>query len=239
MSIGIASHAGGGRRACELTPITWPWELISGPPAFAWSIGGVGLDRVCLGRRVGGVDPVLDGADDADGGGAVEVAGVADRDHRVADLDRVGVAERQRAERARVGVDLEHRDVGRGVVADKRRVELVAAGEADLEGAGAGDHRLLVTMCPALSITKPEPRDWCAAAAPAARALIWTTPGRVEAVDLLHRQPAPSVGERRAAAGAGVICWIVVELAEWPVTAAPASASPAPAPAAATHAPPG
>ena len=36
--------------------------------------GGVRLDRVASGRRVGGVDAVLDAADDADGRGAVEVA---------------------------------------------------------------------------------------------------------------------------------------------------------------------
>ena len=48
---------------------------------------------------------------------------VADRDNGVADLDEVGVAERERAERARVGVDLEDGDVGGGVVSDDGRVE--------------------------------------------------------------------------------------------------------------------
>ena len=95
-------------------------------------IGGVGLDRV----RVGGaaaelVDAVLEGADDSDARGAAERWGVADRDDGVADLDLVGVAERERAERARVGGDLEDGDVGRGVLADDGRLELVAAGEAD------------------------------------------------------------------------------------------------------------
>ena len=84
--------------ARELTPMTWPRVLMTRPAGAGVVDGGVGLDRVASGRRVGGVDAVLDAADDADGRGAVEVPGVADSDDRIADLDEVGVAERERAE---------------------------------------------------------------------------------------------------------------------------------------------
>ena len=89
---------------------------------------GVGLDRVRdAGAPLGASIAVLDGADDADGRGPAEAERVADRDDRVADLHLVGVAERERRERARVRVDLEDGDVGRRVLADDGRVELVVA----------------------------------------------------------------------------------------------------------------
>ena len=82
---------------------------------------------------------MLDGADDADGGGAAEGERVADRDHGVADLDEIGVAERERAERAGVRLDLEDGDVGGRVGADHGRVQLLVAGEAHLDAPGARD----------------------------------------------------------------------------------------------------
>ena len=51
----------------------------------------------------------------------------------VADLDLLGVAERQRPQRQAVGVDLEQRDVGVGVVAADARLDLVAVGELDVD----------------------------------------------------------------------------------------------------------
>ena len=60
------------------------------------------------------VDAVLHGADDAAVAVRVELERVADRNDGVADLHPVGVAERQRRERARVRVDLQHRDAGDG-----------------------------------------------------------------------------------------------------------------------------
>ena len=57
------------------------------------------VDGVAVGSR----DRALEGADDADGRGALEPEGVADRDHLVAHLDVVGVRERQRCQRARAG----------------------------------------------------------------------------------------------------------------------------------------
>ena len=57
----------------------------------------VGLDRVRVGDAAAQlVDAVLDGADDSDGRGAAERGRVPDRDDGVADLDLVGVAERER-----------------------------------------------------------------------------------------------------------------------------------------------
>ena len=98
---------------CVLTPITWPAAFRSGPPelprlmgASVWITRSIGDSR----RRL---DRALQRADDARRDRALEPERVADRDHRVADLDVLGVAELDRGERACVGVDLEQRDVGR------------------------------------------------------------------------------------------------------------------------------
>ena len=129
---------------------------------------GVRLDRAGIAARQ--VDPVLDGTDDADGRGAAERERVADRDHGVTDLHEVGVAERQRDQRAGVGVDLEDGDVGRRVLADHGRVQLLAAREADLDVVGTRDDRLLVSDVPGLVDHEPRAegrgraaagRPWC------------------------------------------------------------------------------
>ena len=117
---------------CDVTPITRPAMSISGPPELpwliaasvwiAWSIGSVFGASICRCTR----------ADDAGRQGAREAEGVADREDRVADGDCVGVAERQRRQRAGVRVDLQDGDVGRRIVADDGRGDLVLAGERDL-----------------------------------------------------------------------------------------------------------
>ena len=98
----------------ELTPITSPSRLTSGPPelpgliaASVWMalMYALSLDRLLA---AGGDRPVLR-ADDAAGDGAGQAQRRADGEHRVADDDAVGVAERQRGQV--LGVHLEHREV--------------------------------------------------------------------------------------------------------------------------------
>ena len=97
--------------------------------------GGVGLDHVVDRVAVRRADDALERAHDPGRDGAVVAERVADRDHRVADADGVGVAERQRRQRPRVRVDLQHRDVGRGVGADDLRLHALVVREADVDRA--------------------------------------------------------------------------------------------------------
>ena len=100
----------------------------------------VGLDHVRDREAVGRLDLALQGGDDAAGDGAVEPERVADRDHRVADFDLRGVAERERVQFFRRRVDLEQGDVGGRVGADDfGRVVLVGGAEPDFDLVGAFD----------------------------------------------------------------------------------------------------
>ena len=155
---------------------------------------GVGLDRAPGRQRIVvrvDVDRVLHRADDAGGRGTRRVEGVADGDDRVADLDEVGVSERQRGEGARMRVDLEHRDAARGVDADHPRAHGLVAREARPRSRAHLPITLLdVRMWPALSITKPEPSGRMAdppGAAPCRRRTDLDDARRVEPVDLARR----------------------------------------------------
>ena len=101
---------------------------------------GVGLDRAVDRDAVRREDLTLHRADDAGRERARESERVADRIDRVTDADRVGVAERQRIECARVRVDLQHREIGRAILADHRRRQLVLAGEGHLNLLRSLDH---------------------------------------------------------------------------------------------------
>jgi hypothetical protein len=65
--------------------------------------------------------------------------GVADGHHPLADLDAVGVAERDRGELA-LRLDLDERHVGARVLADDLRLEALAVGEGHAHLVGALDH---------------------------------------------------------------------------------------------------
>ncbi len=89
---------------------------------------------------------------------AVEAEGVADRDHRVADLDLGGVAERERVQLAGGVVDLEQGDVGGRVGADDFGLCSVSESPSWTSTSSAPSTTwALVRMWPSLSIRKPEP----------------------------------------------------------------------------------
>src|SRR4051794_38269845 len=91
----------------------------------------VGLDDAVDLEAVRRLDRALGGRHDARRERPLEAERVADRDRRVADLHAQRRAERQRVELARLGVDLEDREVGRLVAAQDRGVDDVAVGELD------------------------------------------------------------------------------------------------------------
>src|SRR5580765_3761002 len=101
---------------------------------------GVGLDHVRDRELIRRLDPALDGADDSCSDGAVEAERVPDCDHLVADPHKVGVAERQGLERARLDLDLQHRDIGGRIDADHLRLEALVVRKADLDRALPADH---------------------------------------------------------------------------------------------------
>ena len=111
---------------CDVTPITRPAASSSGPPELPWLIAA-SVWIACVDRqRVRRLDLTLHRADDARRERAREAERVADRVDRVADRDGVGVAERQRRQRARVRVDLQHGDVGRRIRC-RRRVAVISS----------------------------------------------------------------------------------------------------------------
>src|SRR5581483_4933415 len=117
----------------------------------------VGLDRVLDRGVVRRGDLAPEGADDPAGDGVVEPERVADRDDAVADLDLVGVAERDRVEPARQRVDLDHREVRRGVLADERRLVGRAVGERDRDVRGAVDDVLVRDDVPLRVVDEARP----------------------------------------------------------------------------------
>ncbi len=124
---------------CELTPTTSPCGVQERPAGVAVIERGVGLDRVVDRGAVRGDDLPLERAHDSGRDRAVLAERVADRDDGVADVHQVRVAELQRRQRARLGLDLEHRDVGARVAADDRRGQPLVVGEADVHARGALD----------------------------------------------------------------------------------------------------
>ena len=73
---------------------------------------GVGLDGVQDGGAALRTEVAVDGRDDPRSERELESQGVADRYDGLADLDRVGVAHRQRIELEAGGIDGDHRHVG-------------------------------------------------------------------------------------------------------------------------------
>ena len=116
---------------CELMPITRPAASSSGPPELPGLIAASVWMHVVDLEAVGRLDLPLQGRDDAGRQRALEAERVADRDRRVADLDAVRAAERERGQLARRRLDLQHREVGRLVAPDDLRVDDVLVGELD------------------------------------------------------------------------------------------------------------
>ncbi len=75
---------------------------------------------------------------DAAGGRLADAERVADRQHQVADLQRVGIADRYRGERLR-RLDLEHREVDRLVLEQQLGLEFAAVGRRHLHLVGIAD----------------------------------------------------------------------------------------------------
>ena len=100
---------------------------------------GVGLDHVVDRVAVRRADHALQRADDPGRDGAVVAERIADRDDRVAHVDGVRVAERERRQRPRVRVDLQHSDVGGRVGADELRLHALVVREAHVDRARALD----------------------------------------------------------------------------------------------------
>ena len=90
---------------CSLMPMTSPRESMSGPPELPW------LMAASVWMPLGMVAPFGDsscgrGGDDTRGEREVEAQRVADGHDRLADLDLVGIAERQRLEVEALGSTL-------------------------------------------------------------------------------------------------------------------------------------
>ena len=119
--------------------MTVPEASSSGPPELPGVQRGVGLQHVGDRVAVRGGDRAVQRGDHARGQRAVEAVGRADGVGRVADLDGVGVAERERRQPLATGADLEQRDIGRGVGADDLRGLPRAAADRDLDRRRAVD----------------------------------------------------------------------------------------------------
>ena len=91
------------------------------PAGVARRHGGVGLDQSLQRPGLGG-ERAVERRDDAEGDGrvAIEIEGVADRQHLVAEADVVGRGERCRAQTR--GVDAQQRQVTRRIGGDDRRL---------------------------------------------------------------------------------------------------------------------
>ncbi len=96
---------------------------------------GVGLQEIVVGAAV---DVAVAGGDDARGHGLAEAERIADRHHAVADPRLVAVAELDGLQRL-VALDLQHRDVDLGILADHLGLELAAVVEDDDDVVGVAD----------------------------------------------------------------------------------------------------
>ncbi len=98
--------------------------------------GGVGLNEepVVVDADVG----ARQRRDDALRHALADAEGIAERDDEIADLYRVGIAERDGRKRG-VALDLEHRQIGAGIVEHDGRRIFALVGERDLHVGHAGD----------------------------------------------------------------------------------------------------
>ena len=100
--------------------------------------GGVGLDEELI---VGDADlGARERRDDAMGYGLADPERVADREHEVADLQLVGIAEVERREALAPILDAQHREVGAAVLEHDLGIELALVRERHLDLVRAFDH---------------------------------------------------------------------------------------------------
>src|SRR5581483_5456117 len=97
---------------------------------------GVGLDVIIIRPRI---DIAVTGRDDAGGHGAAETKRVADRDHPLAEPQRVGVAELHGDQRL-VRLEAQQREIRAFVAADDLSLVLAAVVQNDVDLVGVGDH---------------------------------------------------------------------------------------------------
>ena len=138
MSIGIANEsahvAAGARKDQRVDADDFALDVEQRAARIAGVDRGVGLDvrdEVFL-RQIAALR-----ADDAGGHRVLEAERLADRDHPFADLQLVGVADRDLRQVLRL--DLEQRHVGALVGADDLGLELALVGELDVDFVGAVD----------------------------------------------------------------------------------------------------
>ena len=105
-------------------------EVDQRPARIAGVDRGVGLDEILV--ALDAEPAAAERADDPRGHGLAQPERVADRQHEIADLQPVGIAERHRGQI--VGRDLQHRDVGLRIAADQlcRETPVVLGRDLDL-----------------------------------------------------------------------------------------------------------
>ena len=96
----------------------------------------IGLDEIFIAMLAKSSPPQC--ADEAGRDGLAETEGIADRDHEVADLERIAITQRNGLQPARLP-DLQQRDIGRRIAADHPACELAPFLGPDLNRRGVGD----------------------------------------------------------------------------------------------------
>ena len=144
---------------CELMPITRPAASSSGPPELPGLIAASVWMTSSIVKPFGRGDLALERGDDAGGERAVEAERVADRDHRVADLQRrASRRARSGCSSTSLGVDLQQREVGRRRPCRPPRAGTVSSSpNPTVTSLAPSTTWSLVRMWPSSSITKPEP----------------------------------------------------------------------------------
>ncbi len=103
---------------CELIPITCPEALSSGPPELPGLIGASVCSTLSIVKPFGRRYLALQRRDHAGGERAFQVERVADREHRIAHLDRAGVTEGEWVQRQSVGGHAQHGEIVGWILAD-------------------------------------------------------------------------------------------------------------------------
>jgi hypothetical protein len=94
--------------------------------------GGIGLDHVADGHAAGRLNLASEGGDDAGGQRLVETERIADREHRLADLEVSGIADHDGRQKVGWSVDMEYGKVLFPRETDQLCLPGAAVGEGDL-----------------------------------------------------------------------------------------------------------
>ena len=138
-------------------PISSPAAFSSAPPELPWLTAASVWMAPVIEKPLGASDRAGEAGDDPGARAALVAEGVADGEHRVADRDLRRVAERDRLELGAGDVDLQQREVRRGIGAEHRRRGGPPGGELHGHGGGAADHVLVREEWPSSSMTTPVP----------------------------------------------------------------------------------